>query len=313
MRDELEKVALYTLGGIVAFIFATIIVNLNLFIHEENHVAIIFFLATIIGIFISATIIQNKKNRLLKQNNKIRDEAITLITHEMRTGLTSTGWTIQSILDNYKDVLTAEDKNMLRDALNSIHIKVLHTVNLLDISLLDVNKLLISLEWTTLEKVEEMIRETASRYKLGALKTSINITTDIKLNPTLEVEVDMMRLRIILENLLENTLQYTLNHIKNVKVTATNNTKELSLSVSDAGIGIPFKERDKIFSQFYRASNARNKLSTGSGIGLYMCRQYVKAHRGSINFMSKENEGTTFYITIPLKTSENVKDFLEKI
>ncbi len=85
------------------------------------------------------------------------------------------------------------------------------------------------------------------------------------------------------------------------------------ISVSDTGIGIPESEQEKIFGEFYRASNARVKLSSGSGIGLYTCAQYVQAHRGTIRFESKENVGTTFFITIPLKTIADVNEFLNKI
>jgi signal transduction histidine kinase len=72
-------------------------------------------------------------------------------------------------------------------------------------------------------------------------------------------------------------------------------------------------KKEKIFAKFYRAKNAREKLSGGSGIGLYMCEQYVKAHKGTINFESKVNEGTTFYIKLPLKSVVDVNDFLTKL
>ena len=114
-------------------------------------------------------------------------------------------------------------------------------------------------------------------------------------------------------NLLENAIQYTINEKKLVEVNIDNTAKNLNIKVADTGIGIPKGEQKKIFDEFYRASNARVKLQTGSGIGLYACAQYVKAHKGTIKFDSKENEGTTFYITIPLKTEVNINEFMEKI
>lgn len=85
------------------------------------------------------------------------------------------------------------------------------------------------------------------------------------------------------------------------------------MKVTDTGMGIPIEEQENIFSAFFRASNARRKQSTGSGIGLHMCYQYVKVHHGTIRFESTEGKGTTFYITIPLKTSADVKEFMEKM
>ena len=98
-----------------------------------------------------------------------------------------------------------------------------------------------------------------------------------------------------------------------IKVDIENTDESMNIVVSDNGIGIPIEEQEKIFEEFYRASNARDKVSSGSGIGLYMCDQYVKAHHGTMRFESKENVGTTFYISIPLKTTANVNEFLNKI
>ena len=94
----------------------------------------------------------------------------------------------------------------------------------------------------------------------------------------------------------------------------------IGLDASDAilisaksGIGIPDAAKDKIFGEFFRAENARKALSAGSGIGLYTAQQYSKAHKGSIRFESKEGVGTTFYVTIPLKTVADVKGFVKDI
>ncbi len=72
------------------------------------------------------------------------------------------------------------------------------------------------------------------------------------------------------------------------------------IEVSDRGIGIPEGELASLFTRFGRASNARDKGITGSGIGLYVARKIVDVHRGSISVRSKENEGSTFIVTLPL-------------
>ena len=123
----------------------------------------------------------------------------------------------------------------------------------------------------------------------------------------------MMRFRIILENLLENAIQYTTGEKREITVTVYNDAVAMTIMVKDTGIGIPEKEHSKIFSEFFRASNARKKLSNGSGIGLHMCAKYIKAHHGTIRFESKEGEGSIFYVTLPLKSAADVKEFLTKI
>jgi signal transduction histidine kinase len=277
----------------------------------QGHGTFILIIAGLIGIFLSIILLEYKRSRLREIDTKLRNETMALITHEMRTGLTSTGWVIEVILGKYKEKLDGEDQKMLTDVLGSIHNSVMHSMNILDVSLLDMGKLVISLKWTPLLEVDQMFKETIERYELGARRINIKLISKVELDPKRLVEVDMTRLRIILENLLENSLQYTKEG--EIEVSISNNAKTLILSVRDTGIGIPELEQEKMFTEFYRATNAKAHLPTGSGIGLYMCKEYVNVHHGTIVFTSEEGKGTKFTVTIPLKTEANVNEFLEKI
>ncbi len=303
MSSIFEKIVFIVLGGMTGFVVSiTLKVNLS----ETVYICSIGILLAIIFIFW-------KRYSLSVKEEKLRSETVALITHEMRTSLTSTSWAVSYVLNNYESVISAEDKKSLTDIVDSIHTTVMHTVNLLDVSLLDIGKLSISLQWTELDKVEEMIREIIKKYEIGAKKDGINLITQINLDKNKKVEVDNLRLRIIIENLLENALQYTTKSSGWIKVDVSNTPNDLNIVIADNGIGIPQSEQGEIFKEFYRASNARDKLSSGSGIGLHMCAQYVAAHHGNIRFESKEGIGTTFYITLPLKTSADTKEFLKQI
>jgi|SRR3989344_5777459 len=313
MKEIIEQVLSYLLGLVLGSISGFIVWSLHLTILKNEALREIVSVTTLIGLIIAIIVIEFKKAKILEKNNLVRNEAIALITHEMRTGLTSTGWAIQLVLQKYGDKISLEDKTNLEVVLESIHTTIRHSVNFLDISILDLSKLSLSLEWVSLEKIEEILGEVIKEYIVGAVKKNITLTSHIKLDKEKQVEVDILRLRIILGNLLENSLQYTLNDKKTIDVQINNSNKDLNITISDTGIGIPSNEQKKIFEEFYRGSNARAKLPTGSGIGLYACMQYVKAHRGTISFQSKENEGATFFVTIPLKTVENVDEFMKKI
>lgn len=308
-----EKVVFYSLGGICGIVAESVFLPVYFPYIQENLNSFILIVSLIIGVLTSMVVLNIKNEIKFKKNNVIRDETVALITHEMKTGLTSTGWAIQLILQNYADKITAEDKKMLEGVVDSIYTTVMHSVNLLDISLLDIGKLSISLEWVGLEKVEKIFKEVIGKYTLGATKKNIQLISHIELDKNMQVEVDLLRIHIILENLLENAIQYTMGKKKEIHVNITNDASHLNIIVKDTGIGIPDEEKEKIFAKFYRAKNAREKLSGGSGIGLYMCEQYVKAHKGTINFESKVNEGTTFYIKLPLKSVVDVNDFLTKL
>jgi signal transduction histidine kinase len=318
MNNKIERALSYVIGGIAGAIIGFTIISLNMqsVFETKMEESLVVIITVVIGLLCSVAIIEYRNAKQTRRNTDIRDETVALITHEMRTSLTSTGWAIDLVLKKYKQAITADDIKLLEGLVASIHTTVMHSVNLLDISLLDINKLVIALTWTSLGKVEEMFKEILEKFSLGASQKGIELQGSIALDHDHEVEVDMMRLRIILENLLENAIQYTLGDKgveKKIMVTVNNDRKNMSLSVSDTGIGIPESEQRKIFGEFYRASNARTKLSAGSGIGLYTCAQYVKAHRGTIRFESKEGKGTTFFVTIPLRTAADVEDFAKKI
>jgi two-component system sensor histidine kinase VicK len=86
-----------------------------------------------------------------------------------------------------------------------------------------------------------------------------------------------------------------------VKISLDFDQKEMKFSISDTGIGIPESEQENVFKRFFRASNALKFETEGNGIGLYLAKNIVEAHGGKIWFESKENKGTTFYFTLPLK------------
>lgn len=313
MSNLSERIISYILGGVVgaALGFLLISFRMTALAHENSNSIVA--IMSIIGVLISIVLVEYGVEITMRKNNAIRDETVALITHEMRTSLTSSGWAIGLMLQKYDSALMEDDKKLLKGVVDSMHTTVMHSVNLLDVSLLDIGKLSISLEWTKLDKVDEMFSEMLEKYTLGAKGHGIELTSAVTLDHARMAEVDMLRLRIILENLLENAIQYTTKDKKCINIEIKNDESTMLIMVRDTGIGIPESEQVKIFSEFYRASNARRTLSTGSGIGLYTCFKYVNAHRGTIRFESKENEGTAFFITIPLKTIADVKEFLTKI
>ncbi len=313
MSDLIEKIVFLALGIISGIVLAMLILSLKIPFIASNPEFVCTMLLAIIGLLLAIIILFYRRYRLSNQSAIQHNETVALITHEMRTSLTSTSWAIGYVLKTYEKALSEIDKTMLDGIIKSIHATVMHTVNLLDTSLLDIGKLVVSLEWISLDKVEGMINEVVEKYKMGIVKEGIQLTSDIKLDQKSQVEVDSLRLRIIIENLLENAIQYIRSDLKEIEVIVSNTKTTLNIAVKDTGIGIPEDEKGKIFSEFFRASNARKRLSSGSGIGLHMCAQYVKAQHGTIRFETNENGGTTFFISLPLKTVADTNEFLKQI
>lgn len=313
MSEKIERLTTYLIGGLAGIsAFLTLCTSGMIKLPAET-VDLAKIISTIIGVLVSMFIFEFRRAQKLTENEKLRNETIALITHEMKTGLTGNGWILELLIANYGTHFKEEDKLLVKNSIDSIKTTVMHSVNLLDISLLDINKLSISLSKIQLDKVEEMFKESLEKYTLGSKRSGINLISKVELDKTKFAEIDLVRLRIVLENLLENAIQYSKDDKKEIEVEIINSEKHLKIKVRDTGMGIPEKEQSKIFSEFYRASNARKHLSTGSGIGLYMTKKYVKAHKGEIRFESTEGVGTTFFIEIPLTTYEDVNKFLTQI
>ena len=309
----IEGTVILILGTTLGVVFESTLESLLMnFISNDIH-TVLTFLFGFIGLLIAGLFIFYEREIQERKDAEIRDETVALITHEMRTALTSAGWAIEYMLKQYENKIEKDDKEMLEGFVKSNQTTVMHTVNLLDISLSDIGKLTISLEKVPLSKVENMVNEVVDKYILGTKRDNIELISSVNLERDKVVEVDIMRLKIIIENLLENSIQYVKGQNDKIELTVNNTKDNLNIVVKDNGIGIPENEQEKVFEEFYRASNARKKLSSGSGIGLHMTYNYVKAHKGKINFTSKESIGTSFNVSIPLKTSADVNEFLKEV
>ena len=124
-------------------------------------------------------------------------------------------------------------------------------------------------------------------------------------------EADKKLLRIVLQNLLSNAVKYT-QPSGNIKIDISVLKKDesfggiiikeesLAFLVSDTGMGIPSNQKEKIFSKLFRADNARESETEGTGLGLYIIKSIVDQSGGEIWFQSEEKKGTTFYVIFPI-------------
>ena len=116
----------------------------------------------------------------------------------------------------------------------------------------------------------------------------------------IEVDLDKDRLEEVFNNLLSNAIKFSPNGSK-MQVSIFENDSYVNIQIRDQGIGIPAKEIPYIFEKMYRASNSTKISVKGTGLGLYITSQIVKAHGGKIKVKSKEGSGTEFTVQLPLE------------
>lgn len=233
----------------------------------------------------------------LKKLLNAKSEMVSIGAHQVRTSLSAIKWIIKMFLDGDLGKLTAEQENLLRKAYDG-NDKAINLVS--EILLVNKSEEIVEKKYV-FEKVNivEMIENTIFDFSGESLWRGIEI---IFLKPeTLlpETKVDKEKILVVLQNLIENAIKYSKYHGK-IFVSVKTEKENIEISVKDAGIGINEDSKTKIFEKFYRTENAQKKEAMGSGIGLYTTKDIVEKHGGKIWFESKENEGTTFFVSLPI-------------
>jgi len=138
---------------------------------------------------------------------------------------------------------------------------------------------------------------------LDEMKPRLNdksLRLKLTIKPSGQVTTDPVLVKEIFVNLLSNAIKYSPTR-GTIVIRLEREPKHIMFTISDSGYGIPKTEQDKVFSKFYRGSNILKRDTDGTGIGLYLVKRITENLGGDIWFKSREERGTTFYCTLPLK------------
>ncbi len=214
-------------------------------------------------------------------------------THELRTPLTNIRLSVESVLDSpYDRELRGTCLNIINHEAHRLERVV---GEMLSVAEIEAGSLAISRDDVPLKT---MFDELQSDYQAQADEKKI--TLKFYLPPKLPNLVgDRDKIMLALHNLVGNALKYTPDG-KQVVVTVDHKDNELSVSVSDTGIGVSDEDAERIFEKFYRAHDERVHQITGSGLGLALAREVIRLHGGDITVQSQIDQGSTFTLTLPV-------------
>ena len=234
-------------------------------------------------------------NEKLQSLDKSKDEFISMASHQLRTPLTSVKGYVSMILDGDVGPITKEQRQLLQQAYDSSQRMVFLIGDFLNVSRLQTGKFVLELRDIDLAAiVQEEIEQLADTAK------GRNIVIEYKKpSEAITVTGDENKLRQVMMNFIDNAIFYSLGG--KVTVQLHKEAGGVVFKVIDTGIGVPRSEQPKLFTKFFRATNARQQRPDGTGIGLYMAKKVVVAHGGTIMFSSKEGKGSTFGFKLPLK------------
>ncbi|WP_418485137.1 sensor histidine kinase [Eshraghiella crossota] len=222
-----------------------------------------------------------------------RDEFVSNVSHELKTPMTSMKVLADSLLATENAPIEMY-KEFMQDIAEEIDRENEIIGDLLNLVRTDGERAVLNIETVDVNVLMEVVLK---RLKPIALKNNIEIIFE-SMRPV-TASIDRVKFIIVLTNIIENAIKY--NHPEGwVKITLNADHKFFYVDVSDSGIGIPEECKDHVFERFYRVDKARSRETGGTGLGLAITKNIVLLHKGTIKFYSKENEGTTFNIRIPL-------------
>ncbi len=235
-----------------------------------------------------------------KETERLRDDFIATLTHDLRTPLLAAIQTLKFFLDGSLGDLDEKQKVLLSTMLQSNE-DLLGLVNaLLEVYRFDSGKLeLCKTVFAPRTLVEQCIEELMPLTK----SKNISLELDCEFDERLEITADKAELKRVITNLCGNAVNYT-NKEGHIKIILKAQAGDLIFSVEDNGNGIPKSDIPQLFTRFSQGTS--RKRSTGTGLGLYLSRQIIEAHGGKIWVESKINKGSefTFLLTDVVKSNE---------
>jgi PAS domain S-box-containing protein len=230
-----------------------------------------------------------------KMVDQAKTEFVSLASHQLRTPLSSVNWYAEMLLAGDGGPLKPEQKTFVQE-IYAGNQRMVELVNaLLNVSRLELGTFAVEPEPTdVIETADSVIKELQPMILKKKLKVNFNYLKDIPI-----IQADPKLLRIVLQNLMSNAVKYTPDQGL-ISLEIGKNRKDLLITITDTGYGIPKKDQPRIFEKLFRAQNVREKDTEGTGLGLYIIKSIIEQAGGIISFKSKEDKGTTFYLNIPL-------------
>lgn len=237
-------------------------------------------------------------NKRLSELDKAKSEFIKMAAHQLRTPLTPVLWVLKELEDTVK---TKGIKQQVENALTRTKAVISLVDSMLDVSRIETGKF--SSEKQPMD-VKKAIGDVFKNLEPMACKKNLAYAMDLPEEDIPPIELAQEFFQVAMGNLIQNAIDYTPEG-GSVTVWVEQKDNKVLIRVRDTGIGITREERDKIFTKLYRSRRSMRLQPNGMGIGLYIARQIVAAHKGELILEeSEEGKGSTFCIALSQEKRE---------
>jgi signal transduction histidine kinase len=249
-----------------------------------------------------------RQNERLVEADRLKDEFVALISHDLRTPLTSImGYVELALDDGLEPELDEERRSYLRVVARSSERLLRLVDDLLFVARLQAGRLVLSpVELDLCGIAGQAVEEARPRAESKELALSFLGSTPVV------VEADKGRVFQLLDNLISNAIKFTPKGGR-IDVRVTPGPSGAVLEVSDTGIGLGPGEAELVFDRFFRSAVADAQQVPGTGLGLFIARAIAEAHSGTISASARDGGGTSFRIELPSKLPERPETASEEL
>lgn len=228
-----------------------------------------------------------------------RNEFISLVSHQLRTPLSTLNWYSESLMDGNMGKLNKEQDEYVSEVYDATQRMIKLVNDLLNSTRIDFGN--IKLQSTTIDMqtvFSDIIRDCQVPIKRQNLSIHNNVTSKGKF----VINSDQPTIYVVFENIITNAIKYTPAKGE-IFIEAQDKADDIVFTIRDTGYGINEDDKTKIFDKYFRSESIKKVSTDGTGLGLFITKSFVTSLGGTIDFDSS-SKGTTFYVTLPKKLEE---------
>ncbi|MFI5245804.1 MAG: ATP-binding protein [Gemmatimonadales bacterium] len=238
--------------------------------------------------------------RRLRELQKVRDDLMNMIVHDLKTPLTSVLATLEMARDGDFGALTPPQAHALSDAEGKAEDLLALIEDLLEVARIEERTISLRPEpIAPAALIAEIVHDWGLRFQQEGATATVDVADDAPV-----IRADKVLLKRVLSNLVQNAVTHTAGPV-HLAFAARHDANGILFTVADDGPGIPAEYQEIIFRKFERVRAANAPRVRSSGLGLTFCRLAVESHGGRIWVKSAEGEGSTFYVQLPLAPTES--------